>query len=123
MYSVHRRIIYFTNSTVFNSLFHVFIFIVFLKTHAVRYSSFLWVIILLTCSFHKSPKSISVLSNVLLYNPFTIIFLYLPSNPWSNPKNQKTRKSLFINELRDNFVVPPGIEPGTQGFSVLCSTN
>jgi hypothetical protein len=39
------------------------------------------------------------------------------------PKNQKTRKSLFINELRDNFVVPPGIEPGTQGFSVLCSTN
>jgi len=21
------------------------------------------------------------------------------------------------------FVVPPGIEPGTQGFSVLCSTN
>ena len=28
-----------------------------------------------------------------------------------------------MNELRDNFVVPPGIEPGTQGFSVLCSTN
>ncbi len=24
------------------------------------------------------------------------------------PKNQKTRKSLFINELRGNFVVPPG---------------
>jgi len=21
------------------------------------------------------------------------------------------------------MVVPPGIEPGTQGFSVLCSTN
>jgi len=21
------------------------------------------------------------------------------------------------------IVVPPGIEPGTQGFSVLCSTN
>ena len=41
----------------------------------------------------------------------------------NTPKNQKTRKSLFINELRDNFVVPPGIEPGTQGFSVLCSTN
>ena len=44
-------------------------------------------------------------------------------NPSSNSKNQKTRKSFFINELRDNFVVPPGIEPGTQGFSVLCSTN
>jgi len=25
--------------------------------------------------------------------------------------------------LRFNNVVPPGIEPGTQGFSVLCSTN
>ena len=24
---------------------------------------------------------------------------------------------------RINAVVPPGIEPGTQGFSVLCSTN
>ena len=23
----------------------------------------------------------------------------------------------------DNFVVPPGIEPGTHGFSVRCSTN
>jgi hypothetical protein len=23
----------------------------------------------------------------------------------------------------DSEVVPPGIEPGTQGFSVLCSTN
>jgi len=22
-----------------------------------------------------------------------------------------------------SLVVPPGIEPGTQGFSVLCSTN
>ena len=22
-----------------------------------------------------------------------------------------------------NFIEPPGIEPGTQGFSVLCSTN
>ncbi len=30
------------------------------------------------------------------------------------------RKPIFINFL---FVVPPGIEPGTQGFSVLCSTN
>ena len=24
---------------------------------------------------------------------------------------------------KDLKVVPPGIEPGTQGFSVLCSTN
>ena len=27
------------------------------------------------------------------------------------------------NMLSGIFVVPPGIEPGTQGFSVLCSTN
>ena len=26
------------------------------------------------------------------------------------PKNQKTRKSLFINELRDNFVEPKGVK-------------
>ncbi len=29
-------------------------------------------------------------------------------------------KGFFITE---SLVVPPGIEPGTQGFSVLCSTN
>ena len=27
------------------------------------------------------------------------------------------------NSLRCFFVVPPGIEPGTHGFSVRCSTN
>ena len=31
-------------------------------------------------------------------------------------KKRDLSKGLF-------FVVPPGIEPGTQGFSVLCSTN
>ena len=37
--------------------------------------------------------------------------------------------SWFRNEIRSKiqitfiYVVPPGIEPGTQGFSVLCSTN
>ena len=42
--------------------------------------------------------------------------------------NQKKRVSEFIKS-RDSktyrlfFVVSPGIEPGTQGFSVLCSTN
>ena len=45
---------------------------------------------------------------------------------------RKTRKRLriiinkkpnFITEVRLFEVVPPGIEPGTQGFSVLCSTN
>jgi hypothetical protein len=32
-------------------------------------------------------------------------------------KNMKN----FLYE--EDLVVPPGIEPGTQGFSVLCSTN
>jgi hypothetical protein len=27
------------------------------------------------------------------------------------------------HKCSDFVVVPPGIEPGTQGFSVLCSTN
>ena len=26
-------------------------------------------------------------------------------------------------EYKERKVLPPGIEPGTQGFSVLCSTN
>ncbi len=29
----------------------------------------------------------------------------------------------YLFDNQDLFVVPPGIEPGTQGFSVLCSTN
>ncbi len=29
----------------------------------------------------------------------------------------------FRSTLSLFLVVPPGIEPGTQGFSVLCSTN
>ena len=34
-----------------------------------------------------------------------------------------SKKPNFISEIRLFEVVPPGIEPGTQGFSVLCSTN
>ncbi len=34
---------------------------------------------------------------------------------------EKAKESCGM-QLSD-FVVPPGIEPGTQGFSVLCSTN
>ena len=37
-------------------------------------------------------------------------------------KENKKGKELFFNNLSLR-VVPPGIEPGTQGFSVLCSTN
>ena len=35
------------------------------------------------------------------------------------------RKTLTLKRtgLMKGGVVPPGIEPGTQGFSVLCSTN
>ncbi len=35
-----------------------------------------------------------------------------------------TCKQKRVTPKNDSFqVVPPGIEPGTQGFSVLCSTN
>ena len=37
--------------------------------------------------------------------------------------NKKRRKLLIFNNLRLLFVVMDGIEPPTQGFSVLCSTN
>ena len=33
------------------------------------------------------------------------------------------RKKRELLKVILSFVVPPGIEPGTQGFSVLCSTN
>ena len=50
---------------------------------------------------------------------------------WENLKmqticrqNQTLKSANSLNGyLRFNNVVPPGIEPGTQGFSVLCSTN
>ena len=39
----------------------------------------------------------------------------------------KNEKASLREALKDIMcfllVVPPGIEPGTQGFSVLCSTN
>ncbi len=36
-------------------------------------------------------------------------------------QNAVTKKESFRRTTLN--VVPPGIEPGTQGFSVLCSTN
>ena len=38
-----------------------------------------------------------------------------------NNDDIKTKKAILRIAFFD--VVPPGIEPGTQGFSVLCSTN
>ena len=39
----------------------------------------------------------------------------------NQPNQPKTKKRpTFVSRFA---VVPPGIEPGTQGFSVLCSTN
>ena len=35
----------------------------------------------------------------------------------------KKERPLARTALMKGGVVPPGIEPGTQGFSVLCSTN
>ena len=37
--------------------------------------------------------------------------------------NIKHKKAVKRNLNCFSVVVPPGIEPGTQGFSVLCSTN
>ena len=36
---------------------------------------------------------------------------------------EEKRKRLTLVRKSAFCVVPPGIEPGTQGFSVLCSTN
>ena len=36
---------------------------------------------------------------------------------------KENNKPLIIKGLKGVFVVPPGIEPGTHGFSVHCSTN
>ena len=37
--------------------------------------------------------------------------------------DNKKERPLARTALMKGGVVPPGIEPGTQGFSVLCSTN
>ena len=41
---------------------------------------------------------------------------------WSRKRLNHEKTSAEFLLLRFS-VVPPGIEPGTQGFSVLCSTN
>ena len=40
-------------------------------------------------------------------------------------KKNDIKKALLLAQTgpMKGGVVPPGIEPGTQGFSVLCSTN
>ena len=57
--------------------------------------------IILICNLHKKQEPQLLLR--------LLQFLIL--------KNMKN----FLYE--EDLVVPPGIEPGTQGFSVLCSTN
>ena len=49
---------------------------------------------------------------------------------WSNARRKPERRGKMIRKKRRTtcltlfrIVVSPGIEPGTQGFSVLCSTN
>ena len=60
----------------------------------------------MTANFSNTPKVVQLIFHV-------------------SPKTYKMK----IKEKRVTFVtlsfpvVPPGIEPGTQGFSVLCSTN
>ncbi len=52
----------------------------------------------------------------------TVYFHYTPSFTKSElsklSENKNTAIAVFFQ-----VVVPPGIEPGTPGFSVLCSTN
>ena len=44
--------------------------------------------------------------------------------PLFYPRKAKNAVTCSVTTFREIFkVVPPGIEPGTQGFSVLCSTN
>ena len=40
-----------------------------------------------------------------------------------NHRKRHKKKQLPLEVTALLSVVPPGIEPGTQGFSVLCSTN
>ena len=43
--------------------------------------------------------------------------------PLFYPRKTKNAVTCSVTTFREIFkVVPPGIEPGTQGFSVLCST-
>ena len=46
----------------------------------------------------------------------------LPTELWHHQIKNNTEKRV-IPKNNSLYVVPPGIEPGTQGFSVLCSTN
>ena len=63
--------------------------------------------------------------NIRIPQVFTLIRNILPFFAcWGKTKNPDFAwKSGFYSLLLFFKVVPPGIEPGTQGFSVLCSTN
>ena len=52
-----------------------------------------------------------------------MLFLYRMEKIRKRLRIITNKKPNFIAEVRLFEVVPPGIEPGTQGFSVLCSTN
>ena len=52
-----------------------------------------------------------------------MLFLYRMEKIRKRLRIITSKKPNFIAEVRLFEVVPPGIEPGTQGFSVLCSTN
>ena len=52
-----------------------------------------------------------------------MLFLYRIEKIRKRLRIITSKKPNFIAEVRLFEVVPPGIEPGTQGFSVLCSTN
>jgi hypothetical protein len=57
--------------------------------------------------------------------PATSYFINLRLFVFKNTKKSAEIACISADFMIFNrfFVVPPGIEPGTQGFSVLCSTN
>ena len=62
--------------------------------------------------------------NIRIPQVFTLIHILPFFACWGKTKNPDFAwKSGFYYFLLFFKVVPPGIEPGTQGFSVLCSTN
>ena len=67
--------------------------------------------------FFMGLKKSHRISNFLLHQVAYFCGQYIKKKP--------LKYSYFsgFHDFRFVKVVPPGIEPGTQGFSVLCSTN
>ena len=67
--------------------------------------------------FFMGLKKSHRISNFLLHQIAYFCGQYIKKKPLKNCISAVFMIFRFVK------VVPPGIEPGTQGFSVLCSTN